>query len=128
MKRETQLWIERADYDLVTAEAMLKSARYLYVAFACQQSVEKYLKAVIQESADTMPPFIHNLPALLKLTSVFLSDNQNSFLMLLTQYYLNTRYVDVKQKLLDTMNKEKAAECLQKSREIVQCLKNALKI
>lgn len=128
MKRETQLWIERADYDLVTAEAMLKSARYLYVAFACQQSVEKFLKAVIQESSDTMPPFIHNLPALLKLTSVSLTDTQNSFLMLLTQYYLNTRYVDVKQKLLETMNKEKAAECLKKTQEIVQCLKSALKI
>lgn len=128
MKRETQLWIERADYDLVTAEAMLKSARYLYVAFACQQTVEKYLKAVIQEGSDTMPPFIHNLSALLKITSVSLTDNQNSFLMLLTQYYLNTRYVDVKQKLLETMNKEKASECLKKTQEIVKCLKSALKI
>lgn len=128
MKRETQLWIERADYDLVTADAMLKSARYLYVAFACQQTVEKYLKAVIQESTEAMPPFIHNLPALLKLTSVSLTDTQNSFLMLLTQYYLNTRYVDVKQKLMETMNKEKAAECLKKTQEIVQCLKSALKI
>lgn len=128
MKRETQLWIERANYDLETADAMLKSARYLYVAFACQQTVEKFLKAVIQESADTMPPFIHNLSALLKLTTVSLTDNQNSFLMLLTQYYLNTRYVDVKQKLLETMNKEKAAECLTKTREIAQCLKNVLKI
>lgn len=128
MKRETQLWIERAHYDLETAEAMLKSARYLYVAFACQQAVEKYLKAIIQESTDTMPPFIHNLPALLKLTTVSFTDNQNSFLMLLTQYYLNTRYVDVKQKLLETMNKEKAAECLKKTQEITQCLRNALKI
>jgi HEPN domain-containing protein len=119
MKRETQLWIERAEYDLVTADAMLQSARYLYVAFACQQAVEKYLKAIIQEASDTMPPFIHNLPALLKLTSVFMTDNQNSFLMLLTQYYLNTRYVDVKQKLLATMDKEKAAECLKKTQEIV---------
>ncbi|MFH1653778.1 MAG: HEPN domain-containing protein, partial [Pseudomonadota bacterium] len=49
MGNETQLWIERADYDLDTAEAMLKSARYLYVAFACQQAVEKYLKAIIQK-------------------------------------------------------------------------------
>lgn len=128
MKRETLLWIERADYDLETADAMLKSARYLYVAFACQQTVEKYLKAIIQESTDTMPPFIHNLPALLKLTSVSLSEDQTSFLMLLTQYYLNTRYVDVKQKLLESMNKEKAAECLRKTREIVKCLKNELKI
>ena len=49
MQQETKLWLERADYDLETAEAMLKSSRYLYVAFACQQAVEKYMKAFIQE-------------------------------------------------------------------------------
>ncbi|MDO8312521.1 MAG: HEPN domain-containing protein, partial [Sideroxyarcus sp.] len=90
--------------------------------------VEKYLKAIIQEGSDTMPPFIHNLPALLKLTSTSMTDDQNSFLMLLTQYYLNTRYVDVKQKLMETMNKEKASECLKRTQEIVQCLKSALQI
>lgn len=35
-------WIEIAKYDLETAEAMLKSKRYLYVGFMCHQSIEKY--------------------------------------------------------------------------------------
>lgn len=39
-------WIEIAKYDLETAEAMLKSKRYLYVGFMCHQSIEKILKAI----------------------------------------------------------------------------------
>ena len=38
-------WAERANYDLDTARAMLKSERYIYVLFCCQQAVEKALKS-----------------------------------------------------------------------------------
>lgn len=128
MRRETKLWMEKANYDLETAEAMLKSARYLYVAFACQQAIEKYLKAIIQEKTGKHPPFIHNLPALAKEAAIIFSDGQQEFLMLLTQYYLNTRYIDFKQKLSQEMNREKAQTCLQKTGEIIECLKKELKI
>ncbi|OGQ05327.1 MAG: hypothetical protein A3F82_01075 [Deltaproteobacteria bacterium RIFCSPLOWO2_12_FULL_44_12] len=128
MKRETKLWIEKADYDLETAEAMFQSSRYLYVAFACQQAVEKYLKAIIQEQTNILPPYIHNLPSLAKLTEINFEEKQIEFLILLTQYYLNTRYIDFKQKLLEGINKGKASDCLKKTKEIVTCLKKELKI
>ncbi len=128
MQQETTLWLERASYDLETAEAMLKSSRYLYVAFACQQAVEKYMKALIQEKTGRHPPFTHNLAALTKAAEMEFSENQQEFLIILTQYYLNTRYVDYKQKLSQEMNRDKARECLQKTKEIVACLKKELKI
>ncbi|MFH1653453.1 MAG: HEPN domain-containing protein, partial [Pseudomonadota bacterium] len=124
----TQLWIERADYDLDTAEAMLKSARYLYVAFACQQAVEKYLKAIIQKRSGKHPPYTHNLPSLLQLSGMSLSHEQQEFLMLLTQYYINSRYVDFKQKLFEGMSREKAKDCFNKTKDIILCLKKELKI
>ena len=34
-------WHEVAAYDLETAKAMFESGRYLYVAFMCQQAIEK---------------------------------------------------------------------------------------
>ena len=40
-------WVERAQYDLETARAMLASGRLLYVLFCCQQAVEKMLKGII---------------------------------------------------------------------------------
>ena len=33
MEKKINYWIELSDYDLETAEAMLKSKRYLYVGF-----------------------------------------------------------------------------------------------
>ena len=50
MQGLTKKWLERAKYDLETAKAMLKSGRYLYVAFMCQQSLEKILKGIILEN------------------------------------------------------------------------------
>ena len=40
-----EYWKELADYDLDTAKAMLKSKRYLYVGFMCNQVIEKIFKA-----------------------------------------------------------------------------------
>ncbi len=47
MKNKINYWIDLSDYDLETAEAMLRSKRYLYVGFMCHQTVEiqKWIKA-----------------------------------------------------------------------------------
>jgi len=34
-------WVDLADYDLKTAEAMLETERLLYVGFMCHQTLEK---------------------------------------------------------------------------------------
>jgi HEPN domain-containing protein len=47
MDKIVEHWIERSQYDLDTAKVMLATGRYLYVAYMCQQSVEKLLKAII---------------------------------------------------------------------------------
>ena len=45
-KKVINNWLELAEYDIKTANSMNKSKRYLYVAFTCQQSIEKILKAI----------------------------------------------------------------------------------
>lgn len=60
MGHVVEQWIERAEYDLETAISLLKGKRYLYVAFMCQQSIEKMLKAYIA-SLGKNPPLVHNL-------------------------------------------------------------------
>ena len=37
-------WYALAQYDVDSAEVMFKGGRYLYVAFMCQQAIEKTLK------------------------------------------------------------------------------------
>jgi hypothetical protein len=46
-------WEDIASYDLETAESMLKSGRYLYVVFMCQQSIEKLAKGLHVWITDT---------------------------------------------------------------------------
>ena len=51
MKRQVEDWIQLADKDLYAAEVLLKNEYLLtnIVAFHCQQTIEKYLKAFLIE-------------------------------------------------------------------------------
>ncbi len=51
MKRATREWIEKAEEDLRAAELVIGSKPPLHdiVCFHCQQSAEKYLKALLEE-------------------------------------------------------------------------------
>ena len=43
-KDKVTYWIDIADYDFETAEAMYKTGRWLYVAFMCHQVIEKTIR------------------------------------------------------------------------------------
>lgn len=42
---KVEYWLDIASYDIETAQAMLKTKRFLYVGFMCHQVIEKALKA-----------------------------------------------------------------------------------
>ena len=116
-------WIERAKYDLETAKAMLDTARYLYVAYMCQQAVEKLLKAIMAyQGKENMP--VHNLIRLSELAEIKdnLSSEQFKFLAELTPYCIEARYGNYKESLSEIINKEKAKEVYEKTQEIFRWL------
>ncbi len=51
MKNITRKWIEKAEKDFLVAQREVKEAQPVFdaVCFHCQQCVEKYLKALLQE-------------------------------------------------------------------------------
>ena len=49
-------WVDIADYDLKTAEAMLETGRFLYVGFMCHQAIEKMLKGYYVFVRNEQPP------------------------------------------------------------------------
>ena len=80
MEKIIKKWIERAEYDLGTAKAMLNSHRYLYVTFMCQQAIEKLLKAIIiQYGGEVLRT--HNLVRLAQLAAVYdaMSEGEQNF-------------------------------------------------
>jgi HEPN domain-containing protein len=115
--------VERSEYDLDTAKAMLDTGRYLYVGYMCQQAVEKLLKALIaHQNKENLP--IHNLNRLAEVAEIGdqLSPEQITFLAELTPFCIEARYGDFKESLSEIINREKAEVIYQKTHEIFEWL------
>ncbi|MBA3070896.1 MAG: HEPN domain-containing protein [Nitrospirae bacterium] len=65
MNKQVANWIKSSQYDLKTAEHMLKTGRYIYVLFMCHLSVEKLLKGLYEAILKKIAPKTHNLIYLL---------------------------------------------------------------
>lgn len=116
-------WIERAEYDLKTAKVMLDNALYLYVAYMCQQAIEKLLKAKIARlNKENLP--IHNLNRLAEIAGIKsqLSKEQFDFLAELTPYCVETRYGDYKESLSEIISKEEGKVIYEKTKGIFEWL------
>ena len=95
-KKVVKNWIALAEYDFETAKAMMKSGRYLYVAFTCQQTIEKTLKALYVKEKQETPPYSHNLIRLAEELSGIkpIDEDANRFLERLNSYYIQSRYTE----------------------------------
>jgi len=106
---------------------MLKSGRYLYVLFCCQQVIEKTLKAVIVDKTAEFPPRIHNLPRLSEVAEIAVDEAQMDFLTELSAYYIQTRYPEEIASLGEKVTKKIAAETLRQTEETSEWLLSMLK-
>ncbi|MDA8141341.1 MAG: HEPN domain-containing protein [Desulfobacteraceae bacterium] len=123
MDKLVEHWIERSNYDLDTAKAMLDTGRYLYVAYMCQQSIEKIFKGIIAHKGLQNFP-IHNLTRLSEIASMHneLTPTQMDFIAELTPYHIEARYGDYKESLTEIIDKEKARLVYDQTRELHQWL------
>jgi len=85
MSNQIDYWKEISDYDIETAEAMLKSKRYLYVGFISHQAIEKIFKAYFVKIQGDTPPFSHSLSYIAKKANFYenFSEEQKKFLDML---------------------------------------------
>ena len=86
MNGALEIWKNQAHYDLETARAMLKSDRYLYVLFCCQQAIEKMIKGLIAQKSRELPPRLHNLMRLAQIADLELTEEHADFLRELSSY------------------------------------------
>lgn len=126
MQKTIQEWLEISDYDLQTAEVMLRGERYLYVAFMCQQSAEKMLKAIYVSKKNVLPPRTHNLLYLTDILGITLEKQHIELLSRLNLFYLEGRYPGERNTLAKSVDKNKAQEILNQSKEAIKCLKQLL--
>jgi len=123
MDKYVSQWLERSNYDLETAKAMLDAGRYLYVAYMCQQAIEKLLKAIIaQHGKENLP--IHNLNRLAELAELRreLAAEQVDLLAELTAYNIEARYGDYKDSLSEVVDFQKAKTLYAQTQDLFQWL------
>lgn len=126
VQKAVQEWREIAEYDLDTAEDMLKSKRFLYVVFMCQQAVEKILKAVYIQCKGELPPRTHNLLYLADVLEINLREKELMLLSRLNQFYLGSRYPGERLNLAMSLDKNRARGILEQTKEVWKCLEQLL--
>lgn len=117
-----------AEYDFETAKAMLKSKRYLYVGFMCNQVIEKMLKAYFVKSKGEQPPYTHKLIRLAEEGNLYkiMSDEQKDFIDFITPLNIEARYPTQKQQILDSLNKENCNNIIKETEKFVIWIKSKL--
>jgi len=129
MKKQVEDWILLADKDLNAAELIIKENYSLtnIVAFHCQQSIEKYLKAFIIEEGLSLVK-THDL---IKLNGMIneikdLGINENK-LMILNEVYIDSRYPGELGLIPNGMpTREQAHEFIEYAKEIKTIICNEL--
>ncbi len=117
-------WQLQADYDLETAESLLKSGRFVYVVFFCHLSLEKMLKALWTKKFKNVPLKTHSLIFLKdRLEIIFPDEKAGKFVSYLNSLSVPTRYPDTLRALTKEFNFEKPSNILAQTKETLQWLK-----
>lgn len=128
MSLTMEYWLELAEYDLETAEAMLDKGRYLYVGFMCHQVIEKMMKAYYVKAIGEMPPYTHNLELLARKSSLTESLSQDwlDFIRYLEPLNVESRYPADRELLSRALTPERCRRILDQTTEMYVWIKQKL--
>ena len=121
-------WLDIADYDLDTAEAMYSTGRWLYVAFMCHQAIEKTLKAYWCGTRGDDPPYTHNHMRLATGCGIYekMSEEQKDFLDTITNFNIEARYPEDKEALSRKLTKQSCRSIIDDTKQLLQWMKDEL--
>ena len=109
MLDKVRYWLNLADEDVLTTKILLDGKRYLHAGFFCHLIAEKAIKAVIASKTDEIPPRIHDLKTLAKLSGFVedLTEKQLYLLESLNPLQIEARYPEYKSRIAATLTFEK---------------------
>jgi len=121
-------WLDRVVYDMDTAKAMLRTGRFIYGVFMCQQALEKCFKALLAYRDLEIIP-IHNLRRLAELADLIgeLDESKLMKLDFLSHYYINARYKEGLNQLSKGITESVTRDFIKFSEELVTWLCQKMK-
>ena len=137
-KEKYEYWEKLADYDIETAEALIKTQRWTYVAVLCQQSAERIVKGMHIYHNGKEAPKSHNIMFLMNKLSTsdkFLSNPANKrfidekgdyedFVIDLMFYYINDYPFSYKNVMERFIKEEVAVDIYNRTLEFIKWLKS----
>ena len=130
MQREEkiQYWLGIADNDYQVAGDLMKTQRWLYVAFMCHQTLEKTIKAYYTKQMPDDPPYIHNLIRLAEVSGLYelMSEEQRMFLDMMTPMNIEARYPDFKSRMSASLNESVCKEFMEQTLQMQLWIKSKL--
>ena len=122
-KQYIDYWIDTADNDWITVEALFAAKRYSHCLFWAHLVLEKLAKAHwVKNHEDNVPPKVHNIVWLLEASGVEVSPEDMAFLENFNRFQLSTRYPDYLRRIDEICTDELTINQLDKVKKIRQCL------
>jgi len=117
-----EYWLEIAQGDLRVAGTMLNNGHWLYVAFMCQQAVEKLVKGLYLLYLDDDVPRVHNIRTIIrqyeKKLSIEIPAETIKLFDRLSTCYLNNRYPEYKDELSSQLDESTAGTLYSQTKEV----------
>jgi len=128
IEEHIQFWIDSADSDLDTAEALFAAEKYDWSLFLGHLVLEKALKAhYVKDNENQMPPRIHNLVKLAEKTQITVTEELKEFFDRVTDFNSEVRYPGYKREFQKKCTKEFCGKEFTKIQESYKWLKSLIK-
>lgn len=107
---------------------MLKSKRYLYVGFMCNQAIEKMFKAYYVKMLKKQPPYTHKLIRIAEECNLYktMSEEQKDFLDIISPLNIEARYPTQKQELFNALSNERCERIIKETENLLLWIKKML--
>ena len=128
MNDKVAYWVDIADYDYDTAQALMESKRYLYVGFMCHQVIEKMIKAYWSKVLEEPPLKIHTLSRLAQKTGLAdqMTQEQKMFIADMQHLNIEARYPEDRLKLAQHLNEKVCEHILEETDKLRLWIKEKL--
>jgi HEPN domain-containing protein len=125
-KEIIEYWVTEAVEALNVAQHLFEKKDYSYALFFGHLAVEKLLKAIFVRSGNFTVPRTHNLSRLAKEAGIEMNEVQQSALIRITGFNLESRYPDYKKEFRKKCTRQFTRRELEKIREVSIWLKSKL--
>jgi HEPN domain-containing protein len=122
-----KVWLDKHQEDLKSAKALLDGHRYSWCALACQQAIEKFLKAGYVDKYRRIPPYVHKLERLCEELELTVPEELSRAIVDIDKHYIIARYPSYKESV-DVKSLKEAKSVYDKTRKILKWLKDELKL